>query len=203
MDMLTWGLLIGSLMGMIVQKKLSVYLVQRYWLSQGLNWEAVDRQTALCRDLDLGARVPIWRWNSEDAKSRAKEVEQLRILERRKEMKNLSDELVDVVLGARTVSRETSFGWMCEFELPFSISNRCEVMHFDRNGTPHSHSDKDEIAVATGGRGSIWIGLEGEEVAVSIEAGHFVRLHKGDTHHMRPGPDGLTLVILYEDVKDD
>lgn len=65
------GIILGMFIGYALTFKVLVYLVQRYWLAQGLNWDAVDRNVKDVLDLErLRYGPPFWKWHSEDARKR-------------------------------------------------------------------------------------------------------------------------------------
>lgn len=90
--------------------------------------------------------------------------------------------------------RNTRFGFMIELRLP-RLSRNCEVMCFERTGSPHVHEDRDEVAIAVAGTGIVWVGEE----AIPVEPGSMVEIPAGEEHYMEPGPNGpLSMLITYK-----
>lgn len=83
------------------------------------------------------------------------------------------------------------FGRLARVELPAPLGKECEVIQFERAGTPHTHEFSDEIAICVSGSG--WVDIEGERHRV--EPGQFVRVPAGKVHHMIPH-DGVVLSML-------
>lgn len=83
------------------------------------------------------------------------------------------------------------FGRLARLELPGELTSRCEVLHFERPGTPHTHHESDEIAICVSGSGFVDIASERHRV----EPGQYVQIPAGWSHHMIPDP-GTVLCML-------
>lgn len=67
------GVILGLYLGGALVLKVVVYVLQRHFLAQGMNWDAVDRHVEDMLDTTrLRHGPPPWKWKSEDARSRAK-----------------------------------------------------------------------------------------------------------------------------------
>ncbi len=90
--------------------------------------------------------------------------------------------------------RKTSFGEMIEIKIPGDLLSDCEVMHFEKSGRFHSHSDKDEFAIVISGSGYIHI----ENEIFPVNQGDSIRIEAGLDHYMTPdNKETLCMFIGY------
>ncbi len=78
--------------------------------------------------------------------------------------------------------RETKFGEMGSLTLPSQLSNECEIMHFHKIGTPHTHPDVAEIAIMISGYGRVIT----DEDTYTLHTGEYLRIPAGIAHYMEP-----------------
>jgi len=96
--------------------------------------------------------------------------------------------------------RQASFGTMLEYDFDLPLSNKFEVMHFEKSGKPHEH-DQIEIAVCISGDGIVLV----EDKTYEVAPGDSVIIPPGATHWMEPAKSDVTMVmiILYHGQQDN
>jgi len=89
--------------------------------------------------------------------------------------------------------KETRFGRIKRLSLEGVLSRRCEVMHFESRGTPHTHK-RTEIAICVSGSGIVQVGAIGRPVY----PGDYINIPGGQEHYMEPfNGEVLSMLIAY------